>query len=258
MRQHRLQLGGEDDLVGQHRVVERLDAEAIAREHQRLRRLVPHGQAEHALEILEGVAATHLPGVDDGLRVRAGPEDVAGGGETAGQLTVVVDLAVEDDPRAAVLAGHRLMAGVEIDDVEAPDAEPGRPADDEAGTVRTTMGETIGHRFENRLVGPPVGARQDVAHDATHERYSTPCIALYSTRTGGLRRALKHPRRRARLGHFSPVRTGGYVPCESSGSSPCWPCSARPPPPSPRNQRISAATPRARPSMRWQAASARS
>jgi hypothetical protein len=173
--EHRLQLGGEDDLIGEQRVVERLDAQPVARQHQRLRWGVPHREPEHPLQVLEGVPPPHLPRVDDHLGVRAAAEHVALRAQPARELAIVVDLAVEDHPRRLILARHRLAAGVEVDDLEPPDAEPGRAAHDEAGVVRTAVGEPIGHRFEDRLVGTAVAARQDVADDAAHGRYSTPC-----------------------------------------------------------------------------------
>jgi hypothetical protein len=42
------------------------------------------------------------------------------------------------------------------------------------------MGWTIRHRLEDRLVGTPIGAREDVADDAAHGRYSTPCMPSVS------------------------------------------------------------------------------
>ena len=44
--------------------------------------------------------------------------------EFVAQSKIVVDLAVEDGPDRPVLVAHRLVAGVEVDDREAPVAEP--------------------------------------------------------------------------------------------------------------------------------------
>jgi hypothetical protein len=63
--------------------------------------------------------------VHDDLRVGSRLEGVAARGELCGQLTVVVDLAVEDRPDASMLTGHRLVAGCEVDDLEPPHRQPG-------------------------------------------------------------------------------------------------------------------------------------
>ena len=57
---------------------------------------------------------------------------------------------------------------------------PSPAADDEARIVRATVGEAVGHRFEDGLVGTPIGARQDIADNAAHGRYSTPCMPSVS------------------------------------------------------------------------------
>ena len=87
-------------------IVERLDADAIAREQQRAAAAVPERDAEHAAQVRERVLAPLLVGVDDGLGVGVGVERVAVGDELGAQLAVVVDLAVEDDPDRAVLVAE--------------------------------------------------------------------------------------------------------------------------------------------------------
>ena len=50
------------------------------------------------------------------LAVRAGQEAVTAAGKLVAQPVVVVELAVDDDVLAAVRAGERLAAGLEVDD----------------------------------------------------------------------------------------------------------------------------------------------
>src|SRR5215470_17032876 len=52
-RQDRLDLRGEDDLVTGNGVVERLDAEAVAREQQPAAVFVPYREGEHSLKLLD-------------------------------------------------------------------------------------------------------------------------------------------------------------------------------------------------------------
>ena len=69
------------------------------------------------------------------LRLEAGP-----------QRGVVVDLAVEGDPHAAVLVGHRLLAGrADVDDGQAAMREADGAVDEQTGAVGTAMGQHIAH-----------------------------------------------------------------------------------------------------------------
>ena len=66
---------------------------------------------------------------------------------------MVVDLAVEDEPRALVTAVHRLMTGGgEIDDRETSKAEAAAAfvKDQLARVVRTTVSHLIAHAREQR------------------------------------------------------------------------------------------------------------
>jgi hypothetical protein len=180
MLEHRLELGGEREAVGEHGIVERLDPEPVARQHQRARGVVPDGEAEHSLEVVEGVGPAGLPRVHDRFGVRARAEHVSRRGQPRGQLAIVVDLAVERDPDGAILARHRLAARLEVDDAQPADAERGGTADDEALVVGAPVRDPIGHALEDALLGASVRSRQHVADDAAHGRYSTPCMPSVS------------------------------------------------------------------------------
>src|SRR2546430_4710190 len=69
--QDRLELGGKHNgAFRQDRVVERLLAEAIARQHERTRALVPHGEGEHPAESVNTALPALLVEVHDHLSVR--------------------------------------------------------------------------------------------------------------------------------------------------------------------------------------------
>ena len=74
----RLDLGSEEQPVAGHRPVERLDAEAVAREQQPPPRRVPDREREHAAQVLDARVAPLLVGVDDRLGVGARPVAMAG------------------------------------------------------------------------------------------------------------------------------------------------------------------------------------
>src|SRR4029079_14510121 len=78
---------------------------------------------------------------------------------------VVVDLAVEDDPGAAVLVGHGLMAAGEVDDGQAPHGEAGLPQQHGAVVVRAAVNEGGAHPLQDRRIGPEeVPLAADSAH----------------------------------------------------------------------------------------------
>ena len=80
---------------------------------------------------------------------------------------VVVDLAVEDDRDRAVLVEDRLVAGREVDDAQALDAEGDVAALEDAAGVRPAVLERRAHpRGELRVHGVPV--RAELSDDSAH------------------------------------------------------------------------------------------
>ncbi len=115
--EQRLQLRAEDHLAArQLGPVERLLAQAVARQEQGLAALVPQREGEHAAEAIETSLAPLFPGVDDHLGVGMGAEAMARRGQLADQRPIVVDFAVERDDDAAVLVEQRLPAAGQVDD----------------------------------------------------------------------------------------------------------------------------------------------
>ena len=112
------ELRGEAKLAVFVPVVERLDAEAVARQDQPPLAPVPDRHGEHAAQARGEVESVLLVEVDDHLGVAVAREAVPLRLELGAQLAVVVDLAVLDDLQAPVLVRERLVAGVEVDDRE--------------------------------------------------------------------------------------------------------------------------------------------
>ena len=106
------------------RVVQRLDAERVARQQQGLFGCIPQGKGVHAAQVLQHGRAFGLVQVQQDFGVGFGAEDVALRFELAAQFAVVVDLAVEGDDELAVGAVHRLRAALgEVDDGQAAVAQ---------------------------------------------------------------------------------------------------------------------------------------
>src|SRR5581483_6615740 len=109
-REQALELRCEDEQIAAGRIVERLDAEAIARDQAGSVSLVPDCQRELAAQPLgEGVARVLVEMRQD-LRVAAAPEPVRA--KLTPQLEVVVELPVLDRPDRTVLVRDRLMAAL--------------------------------------------------------------------------------------------------------------------------------------------------
>jgi len=104
-------------------VVERLDAERIAREEKQLLALVPDGEREHPAQPAEAALTPVREGGEQHLGVAIRAKRPAGGGEFVAQRAKVVDGAIEDQREPPVGRVHRLVAVGGIEDGEAPHAK---------------------------------------------------------------------------------------------------------------------------------------
>ena len=95
--------------------VKRFDSQTIPRSEKPLLPLIPDGETEHTVQALQAPFTEFLVEVNDyfGIAVRS---KYVTAREFTAQFEVVVDFAVEYDPDSAVLVGHRLLPGLEIDD----------------------------------------------------------------------------------------------------------------------------------------------
>ncbi len=118
--QQRRQGGSEAQPAGAFRQVQRLDAEAVARQRQPAGIAFDDGEGEHAVEALHAVRTPGVEGLEDDFRVAFREESVAESLQFLPQLAVVVDAAVEHDGQAELGIGHRLLRVLgEIDDAQA-------------------------------------------------------------------------------------------------------------------------------------------
>ena len=130
-------------------VVERLDAEDVARAHQAAALFVPDDERVHAAQAVHEVVAPLLIAVHEHLGVRAAVEGVALRLEFRAQGLEVVDLAVEHDDDVAVLALHRLRARLgQIEDGKAAEAERHVAVKIRAAHVRAAVHDAVHHARE--------------------------------------------------------------------------------------------------------------
>ena len=101
--------GGEGEAGRDDKEIKRLHPEMVARRKGNLRLLVPQDESKHAHQPVERGLAPLGPGGEQYFGVGLGVEAVPRRSELFPQFEVVVDLAIVDDPIAAVDIGHRLQ-----------------------------------------------------------------------------------------------------------------------------------------------------
>ena len=167
--EQRLELGGEHEPARRVDVVQRLLAEAIARQQQTPAPRVPEREREHAVEALDAIAARapRRGGRSPRCRVWCG-SDGPSRSSGAAQLAEVVDLAVEDDPDASrprcTSAGCRSARSMIAEAAEA-EADAVRRCDGPSSSGPRCRRTLVIRRQHVALDG---AARIDDAADAAH------------------------------------------------------------------------------------------
>ena len=100
------------------RVIQWLDAEAIARSKQRVARRVPKHERKFAAQAMQCLRPEILVEVQGDLAVRSRAEVVPRTLELGANRLEVVELAIDDDAGLVILAGDRLRAGRQVDDAQ--------------------------------------------------------------------------------------------------------------------------------------------
>ncbi len=204
----RLRLRGEGEAHDGLGVVERLDAERIAAQHQAsggtaVAAPVVQGDGIHAAEPFGEAKIVVQIEVQRCFTIRAG--GVARRAQSLAHLGIVVDLAIGDQRHRGIFvvgdvgrmvfgAGEqRLIAGLQVDDGEAGVNHADAAGDVLAAAVRPAMGQRFGQPPEDRGVRRPAATHHH-AGDSTHRPPPR------HTRSGAYhRRRQKNKRCRARL-----------------------------------------------------------
>src|SRR5712691_8015724 len=105
--------------------------------------------------------------MDDGFRVGTGCIPMACALKQRANLGVVENFAVVGDPERAILVGHRLVAGGEVDDAQPAVAKSGIGIDVVAEVVRSTVAKGASHVFKDGG-GFPIGTGPRESRYATH------------------------------------------------------------------------------------------
>ncbi len=155
--EQRLDLGREGQPSVRHAVIQRLDPEEIAHQHQSALDHVEHREGEHAGQPQQRIAAPLVPRGQQHFGVPVRDEAMPRGFELLAQLAEVVDLAVEHQVMPPVRRAHRLPPGLaQIENRQAPVRKRHRRAGtDSRLTPRTWSGHPIPRQIPD-VVGPPV------------------------------------------------------------------------------------------------------
>ncbi len=173
MGEHRLELGTEDQRAVDLRPVQRLDAEAIAHEHQSIALAVIQGEGELAPQVAHHVLhAQARIKVQHQLRVALGAKARAARGQVGAQALVVVKLAVVRQHEPAV-AGHEWLPAAVF--VQVDDGQP-RVAEADAAVVHGAPSEAVRpamvldrrHGDQGARVHRPCRVSVYIACDSTH------------------------------------------------------------------------------------------
>ena len=148
--QQRFHLRRERQSLGRVAVVQGLDTEPISTEEQRALPGVPEREREHPAQVLEEPHALLLVQVRDHFGIPGTAQFVPTRDQVATEVAVIVDLAVEHHLDAAILVREWLVAGLEIDHLEPPDAEAHGALDVVAVGIRTPVNEQSGHASHHR------------------------------------------------------------------------------------------------------------
>ncbi|MNK84157.1 hypothetical protein D3C87_1039970 [compost metagenome] len=135
-------------------VVERLDAEPVPHQHQFLARLIPDGEGEDAVQLVDHVRLPLEVAAQEHFGIALRGEPVPQGFQLLTQFAVVVDLAVvgqhgqRDVPLRALRGKHGLGATRRIDDREPAMAQGHVEARPGPAVVRATLTQGLGHGLD--------------------------------------------------------------------------------------------------------------
>jgi len=154
------------------KIIERLDAEVIARHEQRGNRSakIADGEGEHSVQALYAVRAFFLVKMDDHFGVGVGREAVPFAFEFMAKVSEVVNLAVIGDPDGAVFVAHRhVTERRQIENSQAAAAQSNIGA---VGELAIPEAEVVGAAMRLHLRHPRQGLSISAVHHAANAAHS--------------------------------------------------------------------------------------
>ena len=169
MRENRLDLRAKHKDAVLKVIVERLDAEPVARDKQLAGTEVPDGKCEHASQVQHAIAAVLFVKMEDGFGVAVRAVAMAAGLEFLPKIAMVVDFAVVDDAQGFVFVRDGLMAGSEVNDAQAAHGQTNVALQEKALVVGAAMDDLTVHGCEGLAAHCPGPVLEEHTADSTHE-----------------------------------------------------------------------------------------
>ena len=166
--EQRLHFRPEEKSILERRVVERFDPQSIPRQNESAPTRIPESDRKHAVEVADEVEPVIFVQVDEDLGIGACVKVVAACFQLAPEFGDVIDLAVVNRPHGPIFVVDGLLAGVEIDNREAPHGEADVTLEIDAVVVRTPVDEGRTHGGDRRGLHGPLALAIDLTDDAAH------------------------------------------------------------------------------------------
>src|ERR1044072_6767225 len=131
------------------KVIERLNAESIARDEELFLLRVPDREGTHAAQKIDAAATMLFVKMENRFRVAVCAIDVTARFQLVAIIGVIVDLAVVDDLKRAIPVDHRLMPRGDVDDAQAAVAETDIRVNEDPRFVGSAMRDHVAHPLEN-------------------------------------------------------------------------------------------------------------
>ena len=155
MRQEALDFRAEEKraVIRRLAIIQRLDAEHIARQEEGLLLFVPDGEGKHPTHAVQNALAPFGVAVHQDLAVRMTLEMITLLLELGTDLLVIIDLTVKHQRVAAAFVVERLIASVrQVDDRQTAKAQHSALGHMVAAAVRPAMADRVHHLLDQRFV----------------------------------------------------------------------------------------------------------
>ena len=149
-------------------IVQRLDAQPVARDEEALTARVPDGEGKHATQMLYAVGTIFFVKMNDGFRVAVRAVSMTQRLQLFAQSGMIVNFTVENNPGRAVFVAERLVSGRQINDAEAAHADPDRTRSVDSFIVRAAMDHGSAHPTKSCRINPRVVPELHDPGDAAH------------------------------------------------------------------------------------------
>src|SRR5690349_139825 len=171
MLEDSLDFRSEDERAINRRVVKRVDAEMIAGEEESAVLPVVNDKGKLAVDLVKEVHAMLLVEMKQDLNIRSGSEPMALCDQSLFQLDVVEDLAIAQQHHGTVFVVYRLIATLQIDNAQTPEAQRHRVVDEVSGGVGTAMDQLVGHAHQQLSIRLALAAHINETSKTTHVNF---------------------------------------------------------------------------------------